>query len=76
LGPSERASHHRAHFHAYYAEQVAIYTISPVDLLAGSLPQRQHRLVTAWAELHQPESQRDWDLLQSGRHPFAIAPLS
>jgi hypothetical protein len=68
--------HHHAHFHAYYGEHVAIYAIRPVDLLAGSLPQRQHRLVMAWAELHQPELQRDWDLLRSGRLPFAIPPLN
>ena len=68
--------HHRAHFHAYYGEHVAVYTINPVDLIAGSLPQRQHRLVTAWAELHQQELQQDCELLQSGRPPFAIEPLS
>jgi len=68
--------HHQAHFHAYYGEEVAIYAISTVDLMAGSLPQRQHRLVTAWAELHQQELQRDWELLQSGRRPIAIEPLN
>ena len=43
-------SHHSAHFHAYYQEYVAIYTIEPVEL-AGTLPRRQQRLVEAWAEL-------------------------
>ena len=32
-----------------------MYGIEPVELLAGGLPKRQHRLVEAWAELHQTE---------------------
>ena len=46
-------SHHSPHFHAYYQEHVAIYTIAPVELIAGTFPRRQQRLVEAWAELHQ-----------------------
>jgi hypothetical protein len=41
--PLER--HHSAHFHAYYQEQVAVFSISPVALISGSIPQRQQRLV-------------------------------
>jgi hypothetical protein len=67
--------HHTPHFHAYYQEHVAVYSISPVSLIAGSLPQRQQRLVEAWAELHQSELVADWGLLQEGRRPAAIAPL-
>src|SRR5207245_6099180 len=29
--------------------------IDPIELIAGSLPKRQQRLVEAWAELHQSE---------------------
>ncbi|MBI4626678.1 MAG: DUF4160 domain-containing protein [Verrucomicrobia bacterium] len=71
--PSER--HHLAHFHAYYQEQVAVFSISPVASLAGSIPQRQQRLVEAWAELHQTELMADWQLLQDGRKPAPISPL-
>lgn len=39
--------HHAAHFHAYYGEHVAVFTINPVGLLAGELPARQRRLVEA-----------------------------
>jgi hypothetical protein len=72
--PTER--HHVAHFHAYYQEHVGVFSISPVQLIAGSLPQRQQRLVEAWAELHQDELLADWELLQQGRRPAAIQPLS
>lgn len=37
--PSER--HHAAHFHAYYGEHVAVFSISPVALVIGFIPQRQ-----------------------------------
>ncbi len=68
-------SHHLPHFHAYYQEQVAIYTIDPVELIAGVLPRRSHRLVEAWAELHQAELLADWQWLQQGRKPQPIEPL-
>ena len=67
--------HHRSHFHAYYGDEVAIYTLSPIELMAGSLPRRQRRLVEAWAELHEDELLADWQLLQSGQVSLPIAPL-
>ena len=69
------APHHRPHFHAYYQESVAVYGLDPVELMTGSLPLRQQRLVEAWAELHRDELLRDWDLLQQGHRPQPIAPL-
>jgi hypothetical protein len=45
--------HRRPHFHAYYGDEVAIYALSSIELMAGSLPRRQRRLVEAWAELHE-----------------------
>ena len=67
--------HHRSHFHAYYQDSVAIFAIDVIELIAGSLPGRQRRLVEAWAELHREELLRDWELLQSGHPPVKIAPL-
>jgi len=68
--------HHRPHFHAYYAGDVAVFRIDPVDLMAGTLPRRQARLVEAWAELHQAELLEDWQRLQTGQPPIPIAPLA
>jgi hypothetical protein len=47
-----------------------------VEVIAGSLPQRQQRLMEAWAALHQEELLADWQLLQEGRRPAPIQPLS
>ena len=67
--------HHRPHFHAYYQNHAAVYGIDPIETLGGALPRRQHRLVEAWAELHQGELLEDWARLESGRPPYGIAPL-
>jgi hypothetical protein len=68
--------HQQPHFHAYYQDDVAVIGLDPIDLLAGSLPRRQMRLVEAWAELHQQELLEAWSRLQSGQAPSPIEPLS
>lgn len=69
------SQHHRPHFHAYYQDSSAVFAIDAVEVLGGELPQRQRRLVEAWAEIHRDELLADWRLLQSGRPPFKIDPL-
>ena len=67
--------HHTPHFHAYFQDQVAVYDIDKIELLAGALPRRQERLVLAWAELHRQELIDAWRTLQQGRSPAKIEPL-
>jgi hypothetical protein len=67
--------HHTPHFHAYYQDQVGIYSIERIERLAGSLPRRQERLVLAWAELHQEDLLSNWRVLQQGHPPVKIEPL-
>jgi hypothetical protein len=67
--------HHTPHFHAYYQEEAAVFSIEPIELIAGTLPRRQRRFVEAWAELHQWELLENWSLLQTGELPSPIAPL-
>ena len=54
---------------------VGIFSIDPVELIGGSLPTRQRRLVEAWAELRQAELTADWQQLQEGRKPTPVEPL-
>jgi hypothetical protein len=68
--------HQQSHFHAYYQDDVAVIGLNPIELLAGSLPRRQLRLVEAWAELHQKELLDAWTKLQAGQLPSPIEPLS
>ncbi len=67
--------HHTPHFHAYCQDEIGIFGIDPIELIAGSLPRKQRRLVEAWAELHQAELVADWQRLQEGRKPVPIEPL-
>jgi hypothetical protein len=67
--------HNIAHFHAYFQDDAGVFSIRPVELIAGTLPQKQRRLVEAWAELHQDELLTDWQLLHSGRAATPIEPL-
>ena len=67
--------HHRPHFHAYYQDAAAVFAVDTVELIGGSLPRKQQRLVEAWGEIHQAELEQDWQRLQAGQQPFKIEPL-
>jgi hypothetical protein len=49
-----------------------IVALAPVAMMEGALPEKQRRLVMAWAEIHQFELLSDWDLLQNGKAPVKI----
>ena len=51
-------------FPCVLSNDVAVFGVNPVELIAGSLPRRQTRLVEAWAELHQTELLTDWERLK------------
>jgi hypothetical protein len=67
--------HRLPHFHAYYGEYEASFTITPPVLLEGSLPRVQLRLVLAWAELYQAELAENWQRVHAGRSPERIPGL-
>jgi len=69
------APHHRPHFHAYFQGDVGVFAIDAIELIGGSLPRKQWRLVEAWAEIHQGDLLADWERLQAGRPPVKIEPL-
>lgn len=69
------AQHHLPHFHAFYQEHAAVFTIDPVDMVAGVLPRAQQRLVEAWTEVHRDELLANWAALQARRAATPIAPL-
>lgn len=66
--------HPSSHFHAYYGDDAAIYTLPPFDIIAGSLPRLQKRLVEVWAELYLEELETDWLLPQTGQPPVPCVP--
>jgi len=68
--------HNVPHFHARHGEYRGTFSIATGDLLSGSLPKAQLRLVQAWIELHRAELDTDWQSLIAGHTPSKIAPLS
>ena len=69
------SEHNPPHFHAHYQEFVAVIDIETCEIIDGSLPNKQIKLVLAWAELHKDELKADWELASKGENPFRIDPL-
>jgi len=71
---SDDSRHHKPHFHVYYAEYEASIGVDG-ELLSGSLPVKQLKLVQAWAAIHEDELYRAW-IKAIRNEPFGkIAPL-
>lgn len=66
--------HNKPHFHAYYAEYEASVGIDG-ELLAGSLPVKQLRLVQAWSTIHEEELYAAWNKAVQGVPFGKIEPL-
>jgi p-aminobenzoyl-glutamate transporter AbgT len=67
--------HHLPHIHVRYAGQKASIAIEDGDVLAGSIPSKQLKMVQAWIEIHKDELFADWELAVAGEQPYPIAPL-
>lgn len=57
---------HHPHFHAYYNDQAALFTIDPPALYEGSMPRRQQNIILGWAEVHQTELIDNWNQVRLG----------
>ena len=57
---SEDSQHHRPHVHVYYGEYEASVGVDG-ELLAGSLPVKQLKMVQAWAAIHEEELYIAWN---------------
>lgn len=67
--------HHLPHVHAMYAGDEAVFGIESAEVIDGSLPRRQTRLVQAWIEIRREELMADWSLAVKGQPVFHIDPL-
>jgi len=67
--------HHAPHVHEEHQGQVAVYSITDGELLAGALPPKKHKLVVAWIEIHQEDLLADWALAVKGQTPMPIRGL-
>jgi hypothetical protein len=69
------AQHQLPHLHAYYQNHKAVFRLDTGELLAGSLPRRQQRLVEAWIELYQPELLENWRQAEANEPINKVPPL-
>jgi len=67
--------HNSPPIHTYFQENKASFSILKGEMLEGSIPQRQQRMIQAWIEIHRDELLADWALCQNGEKPFNIQPL-
>ena len=67
--------HHVPHLHAYYQEFEVTYRIDTGEILAGTFPRRQDRLVQAWIELYREELIQNWNRIERGEPIRKIPPM-
>lgn len=66
--------HHKPHVHVMYGEYEASIGIDG-ELLAGSIPARQYKMVIGWLALHEDEAYNAWNKAVKGEHFDKIKPL-
>jgi desulfoferrodoxin (superoxide reductase-like protein) len=67
--------HHAPHIHVKYQGDLASIAIATGEVLSGSFPKKQLKLVQAWVEIHQDDLMADWELASVNRELFRITPL-
>jgi hypothetical protein len=68
--------HNPPHIHVEYQDEEAVVSIDTGDIMAGNLPVRQFRFISAWIELHRDELLANWSLCRYGDEPVKIKPLN
>lgn len=66
--------HHKPHIHAIYSGNEVVVTIDG-EILEGSFPSKQMKLLSAWIAIHEDELKANWTLLSEGNEYFKIEPL-
>lgn len=67
--------HMPPHFHAEYNGNMALVDIIHIQVIKGFLPNRQLRLILAWATIHQDELMQNWELSKDKKPLNRINPL-
>jgi hypothetical protein len=67
--------HNPPHFHAFYGEDAAVFSIETGQMIQGDLPPKKAALVTAWTIIHQKELMKNWEDIKKGEEAGRIDPL-
>ena len=71
---NDNTQHYKPHIHVFYGEFEAVLGLD-ADILAGSFPKKQYRLVSGWMALNEAELYAAWNEAVKGNHPNRIKPL-
>lgn len=63
------------HFHATYGGEEVIVSIKDIEVIEGSIPKKQLKMLLGWAAFHQEELLENWILAENMQELFAIEPL-
>jgi hypothetical protein len=69
------SDHPPPHFHAYYGEAEAVYTIQTLEILDGGLLRRAHTLVLEWASASRVALMANWNQPRQSQSLSPISPL-
>ena len=71
---NDTVQHNKPHVHVSYGEYKASVGIDG-ELLAGSLPQKQFKMLVGWLALHEEEAYAAWNKAVRGDIFYNITPL-
>ena len=71
----DTVQHNKPHVHVYFGEYTASIGIDG-ELLAGSLPVKQLKMVVGWLALHEEEAYAAWNKAVRGEAFDKIKPLA
>lgn len=63
------------HFHAVYGGDEVLVSIQEIEVIEGSFPNKQLKMLLGWAALHQDELTENWELARKQMELFSIDPL-
>ncbi len=63
------------HFHAFYGNHEVLVSINEIEVLEGSIPAKQLKMLLGWAAFHQDELKENWELAKEKQELFAIEPM-
>lgn len=67
--------HQPPHFHATYGGKEVIVSINDLEVIEGSMPGKQLKMLLGWAAFHQEELMENWMLAADMQELFPIEPL-
>ena len=66
--------HHLPHIHAVYQDETAVFSIPEGEILAGTMPRRQTKMIQGWIAQYEDELMADWALAINNEQLFRIPP--